>query len=907
MEGQLDAAKLSALQQNFLNSLAFPDMSTRHESLSPPATGTYDWILSDQPLSPHVNPVEGELRGKLKHWLTSDEKVFWVSGKAGSGKSSLMSYIESDSRTREYLQQWSRDRTLVVVNFFFWRPGSELQKSIPGLLRSLLHQLLKRRLPTIDALSAQDATLVYSDWTSARLISTFRKALTQYLDGKHFVFLLIDGLDEYVGDYMELLDVILGVDVLANVKICLSSRPESVLQARLGSYPSIRLEDLNFKDIRKFVASKFQAHQCPYLDMVEEITRRAEGIFLWAALVSKDLVDGYAARDDRDTLRKRLETLPTGLRPLFARFFSSIDRYHRGFLLSIFHMLKVHHGNIDVALATAYLHHKSVTSQQNFFRRCEELQYQTISRSKGLIEVITVTGTMYTSGIRGFALEDLSSPSPPQTVLEDTYFRSWLKYYSMDFQWLHRSAFDYISGDLEADFPAWAPVDTPLDMMNGCIWLQRYGLSVWTYNHRSDVLLYHGAVDCAARIVDVVRSRGEASPDDDYKALDNVLSGVSSPFSDRWIQLCPDEQSRISCAMVQLDLNVSWAILVRSGSTDYVISRFERLKRGMCAHCVSYKLLTEHFEQLGETLAAWILDFLIGEIYADAAIVTARLPNLHKYRVVVFDWLGYRHTISWLSHGKCDEYRAVFRFSVLVSCAMVSRDISPSIVSKMNLLSDLWQLSGQHDPVTRGHMKQKIIPLQVHSHFSHLLNRSGSVTKSESSLRLRFLGLKKTLPPKTLFEITPVCIGLKKTIPPRQRYEIAPVCTFELRHAANEVLLRYHLLRREALDANSVCELTSSAEGYREATPSDRAFAGTEADFERCRDGILKEIWANDRCQVDSWQQLYLLTCVKLYFKTLWKIGPRCGVDEVPEGNSGGSTHTGDHTGGTFETNRHTL
>jgi hypothetical protein len=104
LEGQLDAAQLSALQQNFLNSLAFPDMSARHENLSLPATGTYDWVLSDEPLSPDVDPVEGELRGKLKNWLTSDEKVFWVSGKAASGKSSLMSYIESDSRTREYLQ-----------------------------------------------------------------------------------------------------------------------------------------------------------------------------------------------------------------------------------------------------------------------------------------------------------------------------------------------------------------------------------------------------------------------------------------------------------------------------------------------------------------------------------------------------------------------------------------------------------------------------------------------------------------------------------------------------------------------------------------------------------------------------------------------------------------------------------
>jgi hypothetical protein len=37
----------------------------------------------------------------------------------------------------------------------------------------------------IDDICAQDATLVYSNWTSARLISTFRKALTLYQDGNH--------------------------------------------------------------------------------------------------------------------------------------------------------------------------------------------------------------------------------------------------------------------------------------------------------------------------------------------------------------------------------------------------------------------------------------------------------------------------------------------------------------------------------------------------------------------------------------------------------------------------------------------------------------------------------------------------------------------------------------------------
>jgi hypothetical protein len=897
MEGQLDAAKLSALQQNFLNSLAFPDMSTRHESLSPPATGTYDWILSDQPLSPHVNPVEGELRGKLKHWLTSDEKVFWVSGKAGSGKSSLMSYIESDSRTREYLQQWSRDRTLVVVNFFFWRPGSELQKSIPGLLRSLLHQLLKRRLPTIDALSAQDATLVYSDWTSARLISTFRKALIQYLDGNHFVFLLIDGLDEYDGDYMELLDVILGVDVLANVKICLSSRPESVLQARLGSYPSIRLEDLNSKDIRKFVASKFQAHQCPYPDMVEEVTRRAEGIFLWAALVSKDLVDGYAAYDDERTLQKRLNTLPTGLRPLFTRLFSSIDQHHRIFLLSNFHMLKVHgSGTFDVALATAYLHRKSVTSQQDFFRRCEEVQHQIISRSKGLIEANTDTGMFrsFVCGIRGLALEDLSTRSPPETVLEDSDFRSWLKYKSSLFKWLHRSAYDYISGDLEADLPAWAQgVDTSLEMLNGRIWLHKYGLSVWTYQSQPHVCLHNEARTSADRIVDVVRSRGEASPDDDYKALDNILSGLSSLYSDRLLKLYPNGPSRISCSMVHNDHKEFWNKLTYAGFTDYIISRFEWLKRGMCAHCVSFQLLAFSYGQLGGTLATLILDCLISEIHADSTIDTAALSNLHEnnwvnsasskmYCFAVFTQSRVRSTISWLSHGKCGEYRAMCILYELLLFRRAPWSMLPSIASKIKHLSDLWQLSGQLRPFTQGHVNQNMIPLQVHSNARHNPSMSDSATKNEPSLRLRFFGLRKA----SSFR--------------EYNAEITPICTFESSYAANEALSRYHRCSHESDGTVMVNQGTSSAEGGWAAKTSDSVFEGTTADFERCRDEVLEEIWANYRGQLDSRQQLYLLTCVRLYFKTLWKIGPSCGVDEVSEAGCGESSHTSEscETGG---------
>jgi hypothetical protein len=44
---QFEEARVSALRQTFLDFLAFPEMSACHESISPPATGNYKWVLSD--------------------------------------------------------------------------------------------------------------------------------------------------------------------------------------------------------------------------------------------------------------------------------------------------------------------------------------------------------------------------------------------------------------------------------------------------------------------------------------------------------------------------------------------------------------------------------------------------------------------------------------------------------------------------------------------------------------------------------------------------------------------------------------------------------------------------------------------------------------------------------------------
>ena len=109
-------------------------MFARQESISTAARNTYQWVLDESYQGPWDNFPE---------WLRSDRPVYWVSGKPGSGKSTLMNYIWTERKEdlEKNLLHWSTDHTLVVASVFFWANGSsEMQKSANGFLRALIHQ-----------------------------------------------------------------------------------------------------------------------------------------------------------------------------------------------------------------------------------------------------------------------------------------------------------------------------------------------------------------------------------------------------------------------------------------------------------------------------------------------------------------------------------------------------------------------------------------------------------------------------------------------------------------------------------------------------------------------------------------------------------------------------------------------
>ena len=138
--------------EEILTSLFYPDISSRQEQVDSQFDGienSYDWIF-DGPKTRRLRRYEQIDHQKragrwddFGHWLKSGYGVYWINGKAGSGKSTLMNHICSHSRRLELLGEWCTNRRLLTPTFFFWNAGTRLQKSIDGLLRSLVYQMLK--------------------------------------------------------------------------------------------------------------------------------------------------------------------------------------------------------------------------------------------------------------------------------------------------------------------------------------------------------------------------------------------------------------------------------------------------------------------------------------------------------------------------------------------------------------------------------------------------------------------------------------------------------------------------------------------------------------------------------------------------------------------------------------------
>lgn len=119
--------------EQFLNSLWFRDMHTRMNDVAESHPETFHWMFEDNAIRPWDS---------FCTWLQGDDRLYWINGKAGSGKSTLMKFLVNDSRTGDLLAQSSSGKLPVIVQFYFWLSGSEMQRSFKGFLCSIIYQLI---------------------------------------------------------------------------------------------------------------------------------------------------------------------------------------------------------------------------------------------------------------------------------------------------------------------------------------------------------------------------------------------------------------------------------------------------------------------------------------------------------------------------------------------------------------------------------------------------------------------------------------------------------------------------------------------------------------------------------------------------------------------------------------------
>ncbi|KAF7927551.1 uncharacterized protein EAE98_005933 [Botrytis deweyae] len=325
-----------------LRSLHFKTIKDREARIKSAHNHTFDWIFDDS------DTVTGH-QTQFQDWLRNGNGIYWISGKAGCGKSTLMKYLCSDARTKDHLKIWTGTSNIFIASYFFWGSGNKMQKSQLGLLQSLLYQIINQYPEIISRVCPSRWTVVRkhedeSDlWSLPELSETFDRIVTEeHAWSTRFCF-FVDGLDEYdtqYGEYTDLIKILRSLATSSVIKLCVSSRPWNVFLEAFddGDIPKLVVQEYTKPDIELYVKNRLEddvrfvrlsKKDNQYQQLVQGIVEKANGVFLWVYLVVNSLLRGFTDDNDISTLRGRLEHLPADLGDYFRQMLETIEDVYR--------------------------------------------------------------------------------------------------------------------------------------------------------------------------------------------------------------------------------------------------------------------------------------------------------------------------------------------------------------------------------------------------------------------------------------------------------------------------------------------------------------------------------------------------------------------------------------------------
>ncbi|KAK2763569.1 hypothetical protein CKAH01_15961 [Colletotrichum kahawae] len=325
-----DEAKHRGNIRTILKSLHFAQIKERQNEIPQAHRNTFQWIFD-----------ESSSTGFSAWFQCPSDGVFWITGKPGSGKSTMMKLILGHETTKALAKAWAGPKPLILISHFFWSVGNKIQKSQEGLLRTLLFQTMVQCpeiIPEVCRERYSDPFRSLESWSIEELSETFERIRhTRGLPIR--ILLLVDGLDEYSGEPRQLTKFLGAIANSQDIKVCCASRAwPDFLKAFGRSRWTLEIHNLTQNDIIRYVEDNlsndatFRALQKVQKDeprdLVQAICDKAEGVFFWVALVTKSLLRGLQNHDNLDILHKRLAEFPSDLQPFFQRMLDSIEEVY---------------------------------------------------------------------------------------------------------------------------------------------------------------------------------------------------------------------------------------------------------------------------------------------------------------------------------------------------------------------------------------------------------------------------------------------------------------------------------------------------------------------------------------------------------------------------------------------------